>query len=75
MCTLPELRKSNNLSQQAVAEKLGVSVDTIRRLEQGKRIPLFTPKQWTILADAYNVGMVKLSDSFEKTFIKTVDNT
>jgi len=36
---LRKLRRIRNLTQEEVASDIGVSVDTIRKLEQGKRMP------------------------------------
>ena len=36
---LRKLRKNKKLTQQEVASEIGISVDTIRKLEQGKRMP------------------------------------
>ncbi len=36
---LKKLRESLDKTQQEVANEIGVSVDTIRKIEQGKRLP------------------------------------
>lgn len=36
---LKKLRESMDKTQQEVAEEIGISIDTIRKLEQGKRLP------------------------------------
>lgn len=36
---LKKLRESMNKTQQEAAAEIGISIDTIRKLEQGKRLP------------------------------------
>ncbi|MBQ8802794.1 MAG: helix-turn-helix transcriptional regulator [Tyzzerella sp.] len=56
---LLELRKSNNLSQNALAEKLHVSRQAISRWETGKTVPdIETLKQLSVL---YNVSLDELT--------------
>lgn len=75
---LLELRKSNNLSQSALADKLHVSRQAISRWETGKTIPdIETLKEISIL---YNISLDELMESDTNnstlsTKIESVDHT
>lgn len=51
---LRALRESYNKTQSEVAEEIGISIDTIRKLEQGKRSPSVIVVD--LLSDYYNIS-------------------
>ena len=55
-----ELRKKNNLSQEALAEKIGVSRQTISKWELGETSPDI--KQAKELSKVFNVSLDELTD-------------
>lgn len=55
---LIKLRKENNLTQQQLADKLGLSRSTIGMYEKGKREPNFETLE--LIADFFNVRMERL---------------
>lgn len=62
---LRELRESNNLSQQQLAEIVGVSKSTIGMYEQGRREPSYEVEE--ALADYFNVDLDYLRGRTDKT--------
>lgn len=65
-------RKTNHMTQNELAKKIGVSVSTIGMYESGKRYP--TREIEEALADYFNVNIRTLrgqSESEEKHLIKT----
>ena len=60
---LMELRKLNNLSQEEIAEKIGVSRQTLSKYETGESLPDI--KRCKMLADLFGVSMDDLI-SYEK---------
>ena len=60
---LMELRKLNNLSQEDIAEKIGVSRQTLSKYETGESLPDI--KRCKMLADLFGVTMDDLI-SYEK---------
>ena len=60
---LMELRKLNNLSQEEIAEKIGVSRQTLSKYETGDSLPDI--KRCKMLADLFGVSMDDLI-SYEK---------
>lgn len=65
-----ELRKKNNLSQEQLAEKVGVARQTISKWELGETAPDI--KQAQILSNVFNVSLDVLLDNDKKT---SIDNT
>lgn len=55
---LMKLRKENNLTQQQLADKLGLSRSTIGMYEKGQREPNFETLE--LIADFFNVRMERL---------------
>lgn len=71
---LRTLRESYNKTQSEVAEAIGISVDTIRKLEQGKRSPSVIVVD--LLSDYYNIsadyiisGVTKENTGVEDVFM------
>lgn len=58
---LKNARKAAGLTQQQVAEKLGISEIGYRQIESGKRIG--TIKTWDMLEDMFNVHQRKLREN------------
>lgn len=56
--TLRNLRKSNNYTQEKLAEKLGVSVNLIAMYENGNRFPSI--KMLMIISNFFNVSIDEL---------------
>ena len=53
--TLKAARVNSNYTQLKAAEKMGVSVDTIRNWETGKTYP--SVEQAKLIADLYNINL------------------
>lgn len=71
---LLELRKKNNLSQEGLAEKVGVARQTISKWELGETAPDI--KQAKQLASIFNVSVDELVDANSESIImKKVSNT
>ena len=69
-----ELRKKNNLSQEALAEKIGVSRQTISKWELGETSPDI--KQAKELSKVFNVSLDELTDNDIKNVLEAkVSNT
>ena len=69
-----ELRKKNNLSQEELAEKVGVARQTISKWELGETAPDI--KQAKQLASIFNVSVDELVDANSESIImKKVSNT
>ncbi|WFF73009.1 helix-turn-helix transcriptional regulator [Proteiniclasticum sp. QWL-01] len=62
---LKNLRKDANLTQKQLADKLGVSLGTIRNWEQGINVPKYPAMK--ILSEIFNVSLPELTglDNFE----------
>lgn len=58
---LKELRENQSLTQEQLAQKSGVNVRTIQRIEQGKVIPRKSTQQLLIEALGYNTEKVNWS--------------
>lgn len=56
--TLRNLRKSNNYTQEKLAEKLGVSINSIAMYENGNRFPSI--KMLTMISKLFNVSIDEL---------------
>lgn len=65
------LRKSQNLSQKELSEKIGVSRSTIGMYETGEREPDFETLE--ALADVFNVNMDTLLGKVAKNEIKPAE--
>lgn len=61
---LQTLRKMNRLTQEEVAEKVGVSRQALAKWESGETIPDI--ERCKLLADLYNVSLDELTDYSEK---------
>ena len=61
---LVELRKINNLSQEDLAEKIGVSRQTLSKYETGESLPDI--EKCSMIANAFGVSLDDLS-SYEKS--------
>ena len=61
---LKHLRESVNKTQKEVADEIGVSVDTIRKLEKGRRLPSVTVVE--LLCDYYNTTADYIISGVEK---------
>lgn len=81
---IARLRKEKGLNQKEFAKKLGVSVDSVRRWEQGKRSPdveklsdiakvLGTTVSY-ILGETENPERENSEETFSKTIKNTIDN-
>lgn len=69
-----ELRKKNNLSQEALAEKIGVTRQTISKWELGETSPDI--KQAKELSKVFNVSLDELTDNDIKNVLEAkVSNT
>lgn len=69
-----ELRKKNNLSQESLAEKLGVARQTISKWELGETSPDL--KQAKVLAKIFNVSLDELVDNdIKEVIVEKVSNT
>ena len=69
-----ELRKKNNLSQEALAEKIGVTRQTISKWELGETAPDI--KQAKELSKVFNVSLDELTDNDIKNVLEAkVSNT
>ena len=72
---IARLRKEKGLNQKQLAEKLGVSVDSVRRWEQGKRSPdvemLRTLAQALSTTVSYISGETDDSDPLQKIPVAT----
>lgn len=66
-----KLRKENKLSQEELAEKVGVTRQTISNWELGETEP--TPKQLKILSKIFNISIDKLLDN--DILIEKISNT
>ena len=64
---LKELRLSQDLSQQELADEIKVSKSSISMLENGKRIPSFEVQE--LLADYFNVDLDYLMGRSDKTTV------
>jgi transcriptional regulator with XRE-family HTH domain len=64
---LLELRKSKNLSQQALAEVIGLSKSIISMYERGERLPSYEAQE--ALADYFNVDIDFLTGRHDKTTV------
>ena len=63
-----ELRKKNNLSQDALAEKIGVTRQTISKWELGETSPDI--KQAKELSKVFNVSLDELTDNDIKNVLE-----
>ncbi len=71
--TLKKLRKSRNLTQQQLANKMGLAKSTISMYENGNREPNF--EQLEAFADIFNVDMNTLiGNQINQRFIETNSN-
>lgn len=79
---ISELRKEKNLTQQELADKLGVSDRTVGNWENGRNMPdlsLFKPlcKELGItineLLSGEKIGMDKYQEKFEENIVNTID--
>ena len=71
---ISELRKKNNLSQEALAEKIGVTRQTISKWELGETSPDI--KQAKELSKVFNVSLDELTDNDIKNVLEAkVSNT
>lgn len=69
-----KLRKENKLSQEDLAEKVGVTRQTISNWELGETEP--TPKQLKVLSKTFNVSIDKLLDNdVDDILIEKFSNT
>ena len=69
-----ELRKKNNLSQEQLAEKVGVARQTISKWELGETSPDI--KQAKELSNIFNVSLDELTgNDIKDVMIKKIDNT
>lgn len=69
-----ELRKKNNLSQEELAEKVGVARQTISKWELGETSPDI--KQSKILSKIFNVSLDELADNdIKNVLIEKTSNT
>lgn len=69
-----KLRKENNLSQEGLAEKVGVTRQTISNWELGETEP--TPKQLKTLSKIFNISIDTLLDNdIDDILIEKVSNT
>ena len=59
---LKRARKAAGLTQQQVADKLGISEIGYRQIESGKRIG--TIKIWDMLEDLFKIHQRKLRENF-----------
>jgi len=66
---LYECRKKNAMSQEVLAEKLGVARQTVSNWETGETAP--NPDQLKILSEVFNVSIDELLDN--KAFVKSND--
>ena len=62
-----ELRTSHNLSQQGLADAIGVSKSTISMYERGERMPSYEAQE--ALADYFNVDVDYLIGRHDKTTV------
>lgn len=73
---IKELRKSNNLTQEQLAEKIGMDTQNLCKMENGSHFPQV--KNLIKIAAALNVEMVELFDfnhfSKKEKLIKEIDN-
>ncbi len=71
---IQELRKKNNLSQEELAEKLGVARQTISKWELGETSPDL--KQSKELSKVFNVSLDELVDNeLKSVLVEKVSNT
>ena len=59
---LKKQRESLNLTQQKVANELGVTVTTVKNWEAGRHIPKLYPVQMKALCDILNITIDELAD-------------
>lgn len=67
-----ELRKKNNISQEQLAEKVGVARQTISKWELGETSPDI--KQAQLLAQSFNVGLDELLGNDTKESVNDTQN-
>jgi transcriptional regulator with XRE-family HTH domain len=65
---IKRLRKSNRLSQEQLASKIGVAVSTIRRWERGDAEPTMTVEQMEQFCMAVNQEFTKLPKKLASGF-------
>ena len=61
---LAMLRRLRNITQQELADAVGVSETTVRNWEAGRNEPNLTPKQFKALLKALGITAEELPDSF-----------
>lgn len=59
---LKQRRESLNLTQQKVADALGVTVTTVKNWEAGRHIPKLYPLQMKALCDLLSITQDELAD-------------
>lgn len=59
---LKQRRQSLNLTQQLVADELGVTVTTVKNLEAGRHIPKLYLPQTKVLCDLLKLTLEELVD-------------
>lgn len=59
---LKQQRESLNLTQQQVADELGVTVTTVKNWEAGRHIPKLYPAQMKALCDLLNFTLEELAE-------------
>ena len=57
---LRDLRRKNRLSQQLLAEHLGLSQRKVSDIETGRRTPTLQPEQYLLLSEILNVPLAEL---------------
>ncbi len=63
--TMQELRIKNNLTQEQIAQKVGISKDYVSLIERGKRSP--SDKIKNKFAKIYNVPVVQIFLAIQRT--------
>ena len=63
--SIKKLRKANRLTQNVLAQRVGVSTDTIRNWEKGRSQPS-SAKLWVSLSSSLNISVTQLFDDIYK---------
>ncbi len=64
LSALKKLRVMQNLTQQELADALGVTIETVSNWERGRAIPKLTVTQFKTLLRLLNVTPDELPDNF-----------
>lgn len=64
LSALKKLRVMQNLTQQELADALGVTIETVSNWERGRAIPKLTVPQFKVLLRLLNVTPDELPDNF-----------